>query len=178
MPTRQRKHRRMRGHRTVGYGQISQHRRHPGGRGHAGLHKYKWSWVTTYDPDYFGVHGFVNPTTIATDTWISVGDLDSLYVKLAEKGKAGPAVRTLAPGIAVARAAAAVMVEEELPLAPADASGIEAAILYEVRSSLRGTDENRLASAVSAPARAVAAALEALKSRGALVRRGERWFMA
>ena len=87
MPTRLRKHRRMRGHRTVGYGQISQHRRHPGGRGHAGLHKYKWSWVTTYDPDYFGVHGFVNPTTIATDTWISVGDLDSLCAKLAAQGK-------------------------------------------------------------------------------------------
>lgn len=87
MPTRQRKHRRMRGTRTVGYGQISQHRRHPGGRGHAGLHKYKWSWVTTYDPDYFGVHGFVNPTTVHTYSWISVGDLDVLYSKLSEKAK-------------------------------------------------------------------------------------------
>ncbi|HVP24042.1 MAG TPA: uL15 family ribosomal protein [Conexivisphaerales archaeon] len=87
MPTRQRKHRRMRGHRTVGYGQISQHRKHPGGRGHAGRHKFKWSWVTTYDPDYFGVHGFVNPTTIRTDTWIAVGDLDSLHAKLSGAGK-------------------------------------------------------------------------------------------
>jgi large subunit ribosomal protein L15 len=78
----------MRGGRTVGYGQISQHRSHPGGRGHAGLHKYKWSWVTTYDPDYFGVHGFVNPTRVPTNTWISVGDLEALHVKLAEKGKA------------------------------------------------------------------------------------------
>jgi large subunit ribosomal protein L15 len=77
----------MRGTRTVGYGQISQHRSHPGGRGHAGLHKYKWSWVTTYDPDYFGVHGFVNPTTIYTNTWISVGDLDTLYSKISEKVK-------------------------------------------------------------------------------------------
>jgi large subunit ribosomal protein L15 len=77
----------MRGTRTVGYGQISQHRSHPGGRGHAGLHKYKWSWVTTYDPDYFGVHGFVNPTTVHTYTWISVGDLDALYSKLSEKAK-------------------------------------------------------------------------------------------
>ncbi len=90
MPTRQRKHRRMRGHRTVGYGQISQHRKHPGGRGHAGLHKFKWSWVTTYAPDYFGVHGFVNPTAVETHTWISVGDLDALYAKLAEQGKLGP----------------------------------------------------------------------------------------
>jgi len=87
MPTTQRKHRRMRGTRTVGYGQISQHRKHPGGRGKAGRHKYKWSWVTTYDPDYFGVHGFRNPTSTPTDIWINVGDLEALHVKLAERGK-------------------------------------------------------------------------------------------
>ncbi len=51
------------------------------------MHKYKWSWVTTYDPDYFGVHGFVNPTTVHTYSWISVGDLDVLYSKLSEKAK-------------------------------------------------------------------------------------------
>jgi large subunit ribosomal protein L15 len=51
------------------------------------LHKFKWSWVTTYDPDYFGVHGFVNPTAVHTYTWINVGDLDALYQKLSEKSK-------------------------------------------------------------------------------------------
>jgi len=77
----------MRGTRTVGYGQISQHRKHPGGRGLAGRHKFKWSWVTTNDPDYFGVHGFVNPTTVRIDTWTSVGELDNLFSKLSGRGK-------------------------------------------------------------------------------------------
>jgi HEAT repeat protein len=82
------------------------------------------------------------------------------------------------PGVAVARAAAAVMVEEVAPAGPADASGIETAILFEVRAALRGASPDDLASAVGAPASAVAAALEALRTRGALVQRGARWFMA
>jgi large subunit ribosomal protein L15 len=86
MPTRLRKNRRMRGTRTVGYGQIGQHRRRKGGTGKAGRHKFKWSWVTTYDPDYFGVHGFRPPHPNTTRTWISVGDLESLHTKLVEKG--------------------------------------------------------------------------------------------
>ncbi|MBI2079514.1 uL15 family ribosomal protein [Candidatus Micrarchaeota archaeon] len=32
-----------------------------GGRGNAGLHKHKFSWVTLNDPDYFGKSGFVRP---------------------------------------------------------------------------------------------------------------------
>lgn len=32
-----------------------------GGRGAAGLHKHKFSWITKYDPDYFGKFGFVRP---------------------------------------------------------------------------------------------------------------------
>ena len=87
MPTRLRKNRRMKGTRTVGYGQIGQHRSHPGGRGKAGLHKYKWSWITTNDPDYFGVHGFRPPSPSVTNTWLNVGDLEALQHKLSENGK-------------------------------------------------------------------------------------------
>jgi hypothetical protein len=70
------------------------------------------------------------------------------------------------------------MVEEVASAAPADASGIETALLFEVRASLRGASPDDLATAVGAPASAVAAALEALRTRGALVQRGARWFMA
>ena len=91
-----------------------------------------------------------------------------------------PTAQALAqvPGIAVARAAAAVMVEDALPSAPGDATGIEMAILFEVRAALRGTSHDDLVCAVGAPASAVAAALDALRSRGALVQRGARWFTA
>lgn len=33
-----------------------------GGRGMAGICKHKWSWATKNDPEYYGAHGFVNPT--------------------------------------------------------------------------------------------------------------------
>ncbi len=34
-----------------------------GGRGNAGLHKHKYTWITKYAPDYFGAYGFVRPNT-------------------------------------------------------------------------------------------------------------------
>lgn len=63
MPTRFRKSRKRRGSRTHGWGQIGQHRKTgaKGGRGEAGKHKHKWTWVLRYDPDYFGKHGFFRP---------------------------------------------------------------------------------------------------------------------
>ncbi len=63
MGTRHRKSRKRRGSRTCGWGQIGQHRKTgaKGGRGHAGMHKHKWTWVLKYDPDYFGKHGFYRP---------------------------------------------------------------------------------------------------------------------
>jgi large subunit ribosomal protein L15 len=82
MPTRLRKQRKMRGTRTVGYGQIGQHRKHPGGRGKAGRHKHKWSWVTTYEPDYFGSRGFRPPSPNKERSWLNVGDLEGLHAKL------------------------------------------------------------------------------------------------
>ncbi len=61
---RQKKTRKMRGHRTMGWGAKTQHRDRgkEGGR-QVGMHKHKWSWLVKYGKDWYGKHGFVNPTT-------------------------------------------------------------------------------------------------------------------
>jgi large subunit ribosomal protein L15 len=61
MPTRLRKTRKTRGNRTLGWGRIGQHRK-TGSRPYrkANRHKQGWSYVTTYEPDYFGKHGFTS----------------------------------------------------------------------------------------------------------------------
>jgi large subunit ribosomal protein L15 len=55
-----------------------------GGRGQAGLHKYKWSYVTSYKPDHFGYKGFASrfPKKIKA---INLRDLDQMIDKLLEK---------------------------------------------------------------------------------------------
>jgi len=55
-----RRTRKMRGSRTHGRGK-KHGRGHGdrGGTGNAGLHKHKFKWMLIYDPDHFGVHGFV-----------------------------------------------------------------------------------------------------------------------
>jgi large subunit ribosomal protein L15 len=65
MPHKQRKTRKMRGSRTHGYGRIGQHR-DAGSKGHrkVGRHKHLWSYVTTYEPDYFGKKGFTSPQSL------------------------------------------------------------------------------------------------------------------
>ena len=80
MPTRARKSRRYRGSRTHGYGQIGQHRHSGsrGGHGNAGLHKHKWSWMIINDPDHFGRDPFRPPGYPKVETWLNVGDLDSI----------------------------------------------------------------------------------------------------
>ncbi|MBW9140609.1 MAG: 50S ribosomal protein L15 [Candidatus Aramenus sp.] len=61
---RQKKTRKMRGHRTMGWGAKTQHRDRgkEGGR-QVGMHKHKWSWLVKYGKDWYGKHGFVNPTS-------------------------------------------------------------------------------------------------------------------
>jgi len=78
--------------------------------------------------------------------------------------------------LAPSRRAVAVMVTE----APSEAasSGIDVALLAELRAALRGGTAADLARAVNAPPPAVDAALAALAARGTLVQRGPRWFMA
>jgi len=65
MPHKLRKIRKTRGSRTQGYGRIGQHR-DAGSKGQrkVGRHKHLWSYVTTYEPDYFGKHGFTSPQSL------------------------------------------------------------------------------------------------------------------
>jgi large subunit ribosomal protein L15 len=65
MPHKLRKHRKMRGSRTQGYGRIGQHR-DSGSKGHrkVGRHKHLWSLVNNEKTPYFGKHGFHSPQAI------------------------------------------------------------------------------------------------------------------
>jgi len=77
MPSRTRKFRGSRNHGRgikAGRGAGKQ-----GGRGNAGLHKYKFKSMLIYAPDHFGRHGFKRPAEIvATHQSINVGQLDSV----------------------------------------------------------------------------------------------------
>ncbi len=105
MPHKLRKHRKMRGSRTQGYGRIGQHR-DSGSKGHrkVGRHKHLWSLVNNMPEKYFGKHGFhsrqnihrkentLNLTTLAeiarttlTQTEINLTNMG--YTKLLGTGK-------------------------------------------------------------------------------------------
>ena len=92
MPHKLRKTRKMRGSRTQGYGRVGQHR-DSGSKGHrkVGRHKHLWSYVTTYEPDYFGKHGFTSPQSLKRkENVINVAKLDEISAKFSvekEKGK-------------------------------------------------------------------------------------------
>lgn len=85
-PHKLRKTRKRRGFRTVGWGQVGQHRKHSqkGGR-KVGRHKHLWSYVIRYEPDYFGgKKGFTSPRALKQKiNVINVGELDELVDKLA-----------------------------------------------------------------------------------------------
>ncbi|MEM3078033.1 MAG: uL15 family ribosomal protein [Nitrososphaerales archaeon] len=84
-----RKTRKLRGSRTVGYGQVGQHRKSGsrGGKGKAGLHKHKWSWTVKYAPNYFGRDEFKPPRRTVAKKWINVGQLNEIYEGLSKIGK-------------------------------------------------------------------------------------------
>ncbi len=65
MPHKLRKHRKMRGSRTQGYGRIGQHR-DAGSKGYrkVGMHKHRWSLASNMETPYFGKHGFHSPQKI------------------------------------------------------------------------------------------------------------------
>jgi len=92
MPHKLKKTRKMRGSRTHGYGRVGQHR-DAGSRGHrkVGRHKHLWSYVTTYEPDYFGKTGFTSPQSLRhKENVINVSKLDEIAQKFSvekEKGK-------------------------------------------------------------------------------------------
>jgi len=85
MPSRTRK---FRGLRTHGRGiKAGRGAGKQGGRGNAGLHKYKFKSMLIYAPDHFGRHGFKRPQEIvANPTSINVGDLDRFLPQLEAQG--------------------------------------------------------------------------------------------
>lgn len=89
---KERKSRKLRGSRTHGYGSVGQHRKagSRGGRGAAGMHKHKWTWVVKYYPDWFGKHGFRNPNpTIIKDELkaINLRELSEIVEELLINGE-------------------------------------------------------------------------------------------
>ena len=98
MPHKERKTRKMRGSRTHGYGRIGQHR-DAGSKGQrkVGRHKHLWSYVTTYEPDYFGKHGFTSPQSLKRkENTINIKQLNELTTQTAsEKGKTSVNLTTL-----------------------------------------------------------------------------------
>ncbi|MFZ0892333.1 MAG: uL15 family ribosomal protein [Thermoplasmata archaeon] len=81
MPSRTRK---FRGLRTHGRGiKAGRGAGKQGGRGNAGLHKYKFKSMLIYAPDHFGRHGFKRPSQIvATPTSLNVGELETFVPAL------------------------------------------------------------------------------------------------
>jgi large subunit ribosomal protein L15 len=81
MPSRTRK---FRGLRTHGRGiKAGRGAGKQGGRGNAGLHKYKFKSMLIYAPDHFGRHGFKRPTQIVENpTSLNVGELEAFVPSL------------------------------------------------------------------------------------------------
>ncbi len=85
MPSRTKKFRGLRNHgrgMKAGRGAGKQ-----GGRGNAGLHKYKFKSMLIYAPDHFGRHGFSRPRQVVErPTAVNVGELDALVPFLEAAG--------------------------------------------------------------------------------------------
>jgi len=81
MPSRTRK---FRGLRTHGRGiKAGRGAGKQGGRGNAGLHKYKFKSMLIYAPDHFGRHGFKRPPEIVErPTSLNVGELEGFVPTL------------------------------------------------------------------------------------------------
>ncbi|MGI0053202.1 MAG: uL15 family ribosomal protein [Thermoplasmata archaeon] len=85
MPSRTRK---FRGSRTHGRGiKAGRGAGKQGGRGNAGLHKYKFKSMLIYAPDHFGRHGFKRPPEIVHRAEaVNVDELEGLVGRLTEAG--------------------------------------------------------------------------------------------
>jgi len=60
-----------------------------GGRGEAGKHKHKWSYIVKYEPEHFGKHGFKRPEDVVKDIRIiNVGNLNRILENLLQKNLA------------------------------------------------------------------------------------------
>ena len=89
---REKKSRKMHGYRNRGWGSIGQHRKSGsrGGRGAAGMHKHKWSWIIKNYRDWFGKKGFIprNPSYTPKVNEINVDQIEELVKKMIEAGTA------------------------------------------------------------------------------------------
>jgi large subunit ribosomal protein L15 len=85
MPSRTKK---FRGLRTHGRGiKAGRGAGKQGGRGNAGLHKYKFKSMLIYAPDHFGRHGFKRPTAVVERPMsLNVGELDAFVPFLEAAG--------------------------------------------------------------------------------------------
>jgi large subunit ribosomal protein L15 len=101
MPSRTRK---FRGLRTHGRGiKAGRGAGKQGGRGNAGLHKYKFKSMLIYAPDHFGRHGFKRPAKIvARPTSLNVGDLEGFIPVLESTGALARDGETLVADLAKA----------------------------------------------------------------------------
>ena len=96
---RKKKHLKFRGHRHQGYGSHKKHRGggSQGGKGRAGLHKHKWSYVVKYEPEAFGKFGFKRPqATFREISSINVRQLDEQAERLLNEklaAKEGEAIK-------------------------------------------------------------------------------------
>jgi large subunit ribosomal protein L15 len=89
---KEKKSRKMHGYRNRGWGSIGQHRKSGsrGGRGAAGMHKHKWSWVIKYFKDWFGKKGFT-PRRLEHKEYVRIMNLqqlDELIWKTIQSGQA------------------------------------------------------------------------------------------
>lgn len=75
---KEKKHRKFRGRRTYhGSHKKARGGGNRGGRGKAGLHKHKWSYVVKYEPDHFGKVGFRPPRQREVKS-INLSELDKI----------------------------------------------------------------------------------------------------
>lgn len=94
MPHKLRRIRKTRGSRTQGYGRIGQHRK-SGSKGYrkAGRHKHLWSYVTTYEPEAFGKHGFTSPQSLKRNTnVINISRLSTIASELSTTSQQVPPI--------------------------------------------------------------------------------------
>ena len=89
MPHKLRKIRKKRGSRTQGYGRVGQHRKSGGrgGKGQAGMHKHRWSYVQKYDQNHFKKKRFTSITQTEPNI-INLKQLEEVAARL-QKGKKG-----------------------------------------------------------------------------------------
>lgn len=89
---REKKSRKMHGHRNRGWGSIGQHRKSGsrGGRGAAGMHKHKWSWVLKNFRDWYGKKGFTprSPSSTPRLNEVNVGQIEELVNRMMRMGSA------------------------------------------------------------------------------------------